>query len=92
LYLNVIGIPSERSSAAPHQKLVVIDGLLAFKGSANLTTTAWRKARKQHELIEVVTNPAEVMRLNNIYFSRSWLQWGRNRFKTVKDINRMDHM
>jgi hypothetical protein len=92
LFLNVVGIPQERSSWAPHQKIVVIDGLLAFKGSANLSTTAWRKARKQQEFIEVVTSPAEVMRLNNIYFSRSWLQWGRNRFKTVKDINRMDHM
>jgi hypothetical protein len=31
LFLNVVGIPQERLNMAPHQKLVVIDGLLAFK-------------------------------------------------------------
>lgn len=36
---------------APHQKVLVVDGLLAFKGSANLTTAGWRKAAEQCEII-----------------------------------------
>jgi phosphatidylserine/phosphatidylglycerophosphate/cardiolipin synthase-like enzyme len=28
----------------PHQKLIIIDELLAFKGSGNFTRTAWRSA------------------------------------------------
>lgn len=56
----------------PHQKLVVIDGLLAFKGSANLTLNAWRKAAQALELLEVVSDVEEVISLNNKYFSPIW--------------------
>jgi hypothetical protein len=56
----------------PHTKLIVIDGLLAFKGSANMTTSGWRKAAKGLEIIEVVTNINEVIELNNRYFSPIW--------------------
>jgi phosphatidylserine/phosphatidylglycerophosphate/cardiolipin synthase-like enzyme len=48
----------------PHQKLVVIDGLIAFKGSANFTDYAWNNALEGLELIEVVTDVHEVTRLN----------------------------
>jgi hypothetical protein len=58
----------------PHQKLVVIDGLIAFKGSANLTDYAWNNAEESLELIEVVTDVHEVTRLNNLYFSPVWLR------------------
>ena len=56
----------------PHQKLVVIDGIFAFKGSANLTDLAWRKAEDNKEDIEVVTDIGEVIQLNNRYFSPVW--------------------
>jgi len=56
----------------PHQKLVVIDGLMAFKGSANLTQTAWRKAEIGYDEIEVVTNVEKVIDLHNRYFSPVW--------------------
>ena len=56
----------------PHQKLVIIDGLLAFKGSANLTDYAWRKAEDDKEQIEVVTGINEVIDLNNRFFSPVW--------------------
>jgi phosphatidylserine/phosphatidylglycerophosphate/cardiolipin synthase-like enzyme len=39
----------------PHQKLIIIDGLLAFKGSANLTLSGWRKAAEGRDVVEVVT-------------------------------------
>ena len=58
----------------PHQKLVVIDGLIAFKGSANFTDYAWNNALEGLELIEVVTDVHEVTRLNNVYFSPVWLR------------------
>lgn len=57
----------------PHQKIVIIDGLIAFKGSANLTTTAWRKASDGRELIEVVTKTEEVIDLHNRFFAAHWL-------------------
>ena len=56
----------------PHQKIIVIDGLMAFKGSANLTDFGWRKAAQGREVIEVVTDVAEVAELHNRFFSPVW--------------------
>ncbi len=56
----------------PHQKLIVLDGLMAFKGSANMTDFGWRKAAHGHELIEVVTDVGEVIEMNNRFFSPVW--------------------
>ncbi len=56
----------------PHQKLVVIDGLLAFKGSVNLTPTAWRKAARGYDEVEVLTDVEKVINLHNRYFSPIW--------------------
>jgi hypothetical protein len=58
--------------AAPHQKVIVVDGLLAFKGSANLTVDGWRKAAQGLDFIEVVTDVKEVTDLHNTLFSRVW--------------------
>ena len=56
----------------PHQKLIVIDGLIAFKGSANLTTSGWRKAAEGKDLIEVVTNVQDIVKLHNQFFAPNW--------------------
>lgn len=56
----------------PHQKTIIIDGLLAFKGSANLTVSGWRKAQEGREVIELVTDIKEVGELNNRFFSPIW--------------------
>ena len=61
-----------RSIEEPHQKLIVIDGLLAFKGSANLTQTAWRSAENNMDVVEIVTDVDEVIKLHNRYFSPIW--------------------
>jgi phosphatidylserine/phosphatidylglycerophosphate/cardiolipin synthase-like enzyme len=61
-----------RNTDIPHQKLVVIDGLLAFKGSANLTQMAWRSAAKNTDMIDVVSNIDEVINLHNRFFSSIW--------------------
>jgi hypothetical protein len=58
----------------PHQKLLIIDGLLAFKGAANLTLAGWRKAAQGRDVVEVVTNVEEVIRLNNRLFSPIWAE------------------
>lgn len=60
---------ARENSSIPHQKLVIVDGLLAFKGSANLTLSGWRKAAEGLDLIELVTDVDEVARLNNQFFS-----------------------
>jgi len=61
-----------RSIEEPHQKLIVVDGLLAFKGSGNLSQTSWRSAANGMEMIEVVTDVDEVVSLHNRFFSPLW--------------------
>ncbi|MDL1900233.1 hypothetical protein FBR02_05635 [Anaerolineae bacterium CFX9] len=61
------------SAYFPHQKIVVVDGLMAFKGSANLTDFGWRRAAYGREVIEAVTDIDEVIGLNNRFFSPVWL-------------------
>lgn len=58
--------------AIPHQKIIVVDGLLAFKGSANLTVSGWRKTETGRDVIEAVTRVEEVAELNNRFFSPIW--------------------
>lgn len=62
----------------PQQKLVVVDGLLAFKGSANLYSPSWRKAAEGRETVEAVTDVDEVIRLHNRYFSSIWAEFSRD--------------
>lgn len=59
---------------AIHTKLLIIDGVLAIKGSANLNVNAYKKAGKKFatEAIEAVSSPVQVARLNNSYFARHW--------------------
>jgi len=61
-----------RTEEAPHQKLIVIDGLIAFKGSANFTLSGWRKAAKGLDHVETVTRVKEVIDLHNKLFSPVW--------------------
>jgi len=56
----------------PHQKIIVIDGLIAFKGSANLTVQGWRKSANGRDHVEVVTDVDEVIRLHNKLFAPVW--------------------
>jgi phosphatidylserine/phosphatidylglycerophosphate/cardiolipin synthase-like enzyme len=58
----------------PHQKLIIIDGLLAFKGSANLTLAGWRKAAEGRDVVEVVTEVEQVIELNNRLFAPIWAE------------------
>jgi phosphatidylserine/phosphatidylglycerophosphate/cardiolipin synthase-like enzyme len=64
--------PQEGAFDAPHQKLIVVDGLLAFKGSTNLTNRAMRKADRGLDLSETVTDFEKVTELNNRYFAPVW--------------------
>lgn len=66
-------IPSEQNIYdAPHQKLLVVDGLVAFKGSTNLTNAGMRRADRGLDLSEIVTNYADVTELNNTLFAPVW--------------------
>jgi phosphatidylserine/phosphatidylglycerophosphate/cardiolipin synthase-like enzyme len=58
----------------PHQKLIIIDGMLAFKGSANLTLAGWRKAAEGRDTVEVVTEVEQVIELNNRLFAPIWAE------------------
>jgi hypothetical protein len=66
-------IPSSDSIYdAPHQKIIVIDGLVAFKGSTNLTNAGARRADRGLDVSELVTDSVEVTKLNNRYFAPVW--------------------
>jgi len=71
----------ESWDAVPHQKIIIIDGVMAIKGSANLTVSGWRKAAQGREIIEVVTDIREVIDLNNRFFSPVWAE-----FSDVQEI------
>lgn len=45
---------------------------MTFKGNANLTQTAWRKAGISYDEVEVITNVEKVIELHNRYFSPVW--------------------
>jgi phosphatidylserine/phosphatidylglycerophosphate/cardiolipin synthase-like enzyme len=49
-----------------HQKLIVVDGCMAFKGSANATLDGWTR---KGELIEFVNDPLDLRQLNRYYFA-----------------------
>ena len=56
-----------------HQKLVVVDSILAFKGSANFTFAGWTR---EGETRELVTEPAIVKELNDKHFV-PYYKWGK---------------
>lgn len=82
--LNIKTFPQGSSwGEMPHQKLIVVDGLLAFKGGANLSTNAWRKAEQGRDMVEVVTDIKEVIELHNRYFSKIWSEFDSDRDRIV---------
>lgn len=59
-------------ASMPHQKLLIIDGLLAFTGSTNLTNAGLRNADAGRDISTVVTDISAVRDLNNKYFANVW--------------------
>jgi hypothetical protein len=59
------GILVETISEA-HQKLIILDGCIAFYGSANATLDGWTRPG---ELIRFTINPEEIQNLNRNFFS-----------------------
>jgi len=64
--------PRDTNFEAPHQKLVIVDGLLGFKGSTNLTNSAMRKADTGLDVSEVITDYQAVADFNNRFFAPVW--------------------
>lgn len=56
----------------PHTKLIVVDGMLAFKGGVNLTMTGIRRPNKNLDIFEPVTKINEVIDLHNKLFCPTW--------------------
>ncbi len=75
-HLNIRAVPrSTVDEDLIHTKLIVIDGLLALSGSANLTTGAWRKAAANKERLDIVTDVQRVAEDNNRYFATHWAEF-----------------
>lgn len=55
-----------------HQKLIVVDGLVALTGSANLTWRAMQALADGREHVKVDTSINNVVDLNNRLFSKHW--------------------
>jgi len=58
-----------RYNPESHTKLIVVDGILAFKGTANATFKGWTRGPWE-EIRETVTRPVDVQKLNNEFFVR----------------------
>ncbi len=56
-----------------HQKLVIVDGVLAFEGSANSTFAGWTR---EGEMRKLVTEPSVVKDLNDNHFL-PYYRWGK---------------
>lgn len=67
---------SKWMESLPHQKLLIIDGLLAFTGSTNLTNHGLRNADAGLDISTVVTDISAVRDLNNKYFANIWSKVG----------------
>jgi phosphatidylserine/phosphatidylglycerophosphate/cardiolipin synthase-like enzyme len=87
LEVRVFNVPtqSEDGVAVPHHNLIVIDGLLAFKGSANLTINSWRRAAEGRDIIETVTDVGQLVRLHNRFFSPIWADFSDTRIIRMLD-------
>ncbi|MFB2918149.1 MULTISPECIES: phospholipase D-like domain-containing protein [Aerosakkonema] len=72
LTIKLVQPSSSNWGDLPHQKLGVVDGLLTFKGSVNLTPTAYRKAGNFYDEVEVLTDVSKVIEHHNRYFSPIW--------------------
>jgi len=75
--MNLIAIPSNNtyrqvSKELPHQKLIIVDGLLGFAGSTNLTQTAWRSVKKGLDHIQIITDTSEIQDIHQRLFCRHW--------------------
>lgn len=78
--INAALLGTERGSRRmPHQKLIVIDGLMALSGSLNLTVAAWERAGLGLEIIHIHSAPSEAITLNNRFFAPIWR--ARNRYR-----------
>jgi hypothetical protein len=75
-WLNVRRYPAKSRWDGPHQKMLIIDGLLVLKGSANLTLNSWLEAASGHNELDVVTDIDRVIGLNNRYFAPQWAKLG----------------
>jgi phosphatidylserine/phosphatidylglycerophosphate/cardiolipin synthase-like enzyme len=71
-YFEVVPMRSTDYLERPHQKVIVIDGLLAITGSPNFTIKAWLKRDSGNEHAVIETRPEEVWKLNNSLFARAW--------------------
>jgi hypothetical protein len=71
-WLNLRRYQAKSKWGGPHQKMIVIDGLLVLKGSANLTLNSWLEAASGHNELDVVTDLDRVVDLNNKYFAPQW--------------------
>ena len=60
------GIFMEQINEA-HQKLIVIDGLVAFYGSANATLDGWSR---EGEMVRFTTDMQEIQELNRNFYAR----------------------
>jgi phosphatidylserine/phosphatidylglycerophosphate/cardiolipin synthase-like enzyme len=74
LHIRAFGEADSRDK--PHVKLIVVDGLLCFTGSTNLTTSGWRKVANDFDMVMPLTEPDRIAELNNRYFAKAWLQYG----------------
>jgi hypothetical protein len=84
-YLDIRLLPQEGDTPRP-ETLIVVDGLVAFRGLTSLTLQGLREAATQCAAFDVVTDIDAVMQCHNVLFSPLWATFGQSQPPTMEAV------
>ncbi len=84
-YLDIRPLPQEGDTPRP-ETLIVVDGLVAFRGLTSLTLHGLRQAATQCAAFDIVTDIDVVMQCHNVVFSPLWATFGQRQPPTMEAV------
>lgn len=81
--LDIRLLPTAGETPRP-ETLIVVDGLVAFKGLTSLTLHGLREAAAQSAAFDAVTDVDAVMQCHNVLFSTLWAMYGQSQPPTME--------
>lgn len=83
--LDIRLLPTEGETPRP-ETLIIVDGLVAFRGLTSLTLHGLRQAAAQCAAFDVVTDIDAVMQCHNVLFSPLWATFGQSQPPTMEAV------
>jgi len=81
--LDIRLLPTEGETPRP-ETLIIVDGLVAFRGLPSLTLCGLRQAAARGAAFDVVTDVDAVMQCHNVLFSALWATVGQSQSTTME--------